>query len=145
MNAFSTTLPTTDPSARLGLNSLRAGYSAMAIPIPAPAQMNSMSAVMTTALSLPANVAKSTGATTVAPSGTMLSMAAAEQRMNRTPAAMAFPLYDFIASSWYLHHGPLRSKACRDLWSAIGCWVGTVPQKDTPNESTLIRHDRTAA
>ena len=57
-----------------------------------------MSAVMTTASSLPANVAKSTGAPTVAPKGTMLSMAAAEQRMNRTPTAIAFPLYDFIVS-----------------------------------------------
>src|SRR5665648_389540 len=70
----------------------------MAMPIPLAAQTNSMSAVMTTALSLPANLAKSTGAPTVAPSGTMLSMDAAEQRMNRTPTAIAFPLYDFIVS-----------------------------------------------
>src|SRR5665648_1189120 len=70
----------------------------MAMPIPLAAQTNSMSAVMTTALSLPANLAKSTGAPTVAPSGTMLIIDAAEQRMNRTPTAIAFPLYDFIVS-----------------------------------------------
>src|SRR5665647_316512 len=98
MKTFSTTLPTTDPRARARLYFVRTGYSAMAMPIPVAAQTNSMSAVMTTALSLPANLAKSTGAPTVAPSGTMLSMAAAEQRMNRTPTAMAFPLYDFIVS-----------------------------------------------
>src|SRR5665811_1818275 len=98
MTMFSTTLATTDPRASVGSNSLRTGYSAMAMPIPVAAQTNSMSAVTTTRLSFAANLAKSTGAPTVAPSGTMLSMAAAEQRMNRTPTAIAFPLYDFIVS-----------------------------------------------
>ena len=58
----------------------------MAMPIPVAAQTNSMSAVSTTPFSFAANLAKSTGALTGPPSGTMLSMAAAEQAMNRTPS-----------------------------------------------------------
>src|SRR5665647_572204 len=136
MNTFSTTLPTTDPRARAGLNSLRTGYSPMAMPIPVAAQTNSMSAVVTTALSLPANLAKSTGAPTVAPSGTMLSMDAAEQRMNRTPTAISFPLYDFIVSRLHcLNTGTRRqgdaqhdqSTLDRPSWAVIGTKVPVGP------------------
>src|SRR5665647_403168 len=136
MKTFSTTLPTTDPRARVGLNSLRTGYSAMAMPIPVAAQTNSKSAVMTTALSLPANLAKSTGAPTVAPSGTMLSMDAAEQRMNRTPTAIAFPLYDFIVSRLHcLNTGTRRQGDAqhdkltldRPSWAVIGTKVPAGP------------------
>src|SRR5674476_956287 len=136
MKTFSTTLPTTDPRARVGLNSLRTGYSAMAMPIPVAAQTNSMSAVMTTALSLPATLAKSRGAPTVAPSGTMLSMDAAEQRMNRTPTAIAFPLYDFIVSRLHcLNTGTRRQGDAqhhsltlgRPSWAVVGTKVPACP------------------
>src|SRR5665647_3935394 len=136
MKTFSTTLPATDPRARAGLNSRRTGYNAMAMPIPVAAQTNSMSAVVTTAFSLPANLAKSTGAPTVAPSGTMLSMDAAEQRMNRTPTAIAFPLYDFIVSRLHcLNTGTRRQGDAqhdkltldRALWAAIGTKVPASP------------------
>ena len=93
MNTFSTTLPATDPRARAGLNFLGTGYSPIAMPIPVLAQTNSMSAVNTTRLWSAANLAKSTGAPAGAPTGTMLSLDAAEQRIIRTPTAIAFPLY----------------------------------------------------
>ena len=70
----------------------------MAMPAAVAAQTNSMSAVNTTRLSFAASLARSTGASSIEPNGTTLSMLAAEQAMKSTPTAIAFPLYDFIVS-----------------------------------------------
>ena len=72
----------------------------MAMPAAVAAQTNSMSAVNTTRLSFAANLARSTGASSIEPNGTILSMLAAEQAMKSTPTAIAFPLYEGISISF---------------------------------------------